>query len=458
LLTWVGKPIRSDATTHSKEHSHHGKVTQEMIMGWSVHVERRVAEAVIAVFNDSINSPGHLRSRLSAVSYSEWTRSYHWLDASGMALYFLARLETLQLQDVLPVETLHRLRQNLSDNRLRTASMLTEFAVLNQAFIQARILFCNLKGFTLSPDSCPDPTLRCQLDFDFLVDGKDLEVCRQILAKAGYVLMGSTSTVWEFKAGTSALARIEDHYKVKPQRSVEIHFFAPETGVPARDPRLDRLRWRKWEEYYVPTLAPVDQFIGQALHLFGHLNDSSTRIAWLLEYKRNILAHYSDHAFWESVRMCAENKRQAEIAIGLSTLLAFQLFGGEAPPQLNHWSLERLPPAVKLWAECYGYKSLFAGFPGTKLYLFLRDALCEDNPSWHKERRSNLLPLHRPPRIVYTDPGDSLRKKLRAQFVQLCFILFRLRFHTVEGLRYIIEVIRWKHSLAALHGPKISHK
>ena len=420
-------------------------------MGWSAKVKRGVVEAVMPAFNNSIESTDHLQQLLSAVSYSDWVRSYHWLDASGMVLYFLTRLESLQLQGALPPETLRRFRQNLTDNCARTASMMTEFVALNQAFKQAGIQFCNLKGFTLSPNSCPDPTLRCQLDFDFLVDGSQLELCRQILTRAGYELMGSTSTVWEFKAGASELARIEDHYKAKPQRSVEIHFAASDTDVPIRDPKLDRLSWREWEGHSFPTLAPADQFVGQAVHLFGHLCGSSTRIAWLLEYRRNVLSHYADQAFWKSVRECAGNNRQTEIAIGLSTLLAFQLFGGEAPPQLNHWTLERLPAEVKLWVECYGRRTLFAGFPGTKFYLLLRDALRGDDASWQKEKRRSLLPLHLAPRIVHTSPNDSLKTRMRAELYQLRFVLFRLRFHVVEGLRYVIEAIRWKRRLAALH-------
>lgn len=419
-------------------------------MSWSARVERRVVEAVIAVFNDCLDPADRLDDLLSAASYRDWVRSYHWLDASGMVLYFLSRLESLQLHGVLPPETLRRFRQNRADNRARTVSMMTEFVALNQAFKHAGVQFCNLKGFTLSPDSCPDPTLRCQLDFDFLVDGRQLELCRQILAQTGYELRGSTNEVWEFKAGASELARIEDHYKIKPQRSVEIHFATSATHGPARDSRLDRLNWRELAGHSVPTLAPADQFIGQALHLFGHLCGSSTRIAWLLEYRRNVLAHYADQAFWELVRECAGDDRQTEIAIGLSTLLAFQLFGGEAPSQLNHWTLERLPAEVKLWAECYGRRSLLAGFPGTKFYLLLRDALRCDDASWKKEKRSSLLPLHRAPRIIHASPEDGLKKQLRAEFYQLRFILFRLRFHVVEGLRYAIEAARWKRRLAVL--------
>ena len=68
--------------------------------------------------------------------------------------------------------------------------MLVEFASLNQSFQRAGLAYVNLKGFSLSPESCPRPELRCQQDFDFLLDGTQLDLCRRILSKTGYELNG----------------------------------------------------------------------------------------------------------------------------------------------------------------------------------------------------------------------------------------------------------------------------
>jgi hypothetical protein len=40
-------------------------------------------------------------------------------------------------------------------------------------------------------------------------------------------------------------------------------------------------------------------------------------------------------------------------------------------------------------------------------------------------------------------------KRIRSEVYQLRFILFRLRFHVVEGLHYLVEAARWKRQLAA---------
>ena len=134
-------------------------------MRWSEPADKSVVEAVVGTFRDPIERS---IERLGAFTYPDWVRSYHWLDASGMAIYFLHQLEILGIEGAIPVATLRRLRQNLVDNRRRTAALLAEFTAINRGFQQAGLRYCNLKGFTLLPDSCPDPVLRCQLDLDFL--------------------------------------------------------------------------------------------------------------------------------------------------------------------------------------------------------------------------------------------------------------------------------------------------
>jgi hypothetical protein len=307
-----------------------------------------------------------------------------------------------------------------------------------------------LKGFTLSPDSCPDPALRCQLDFDFLIDGKDLELCRRLLAERGYERVAATAATWEFKSGCSELASIEDFYKPKQQRCVELHFSSNAEGVPARDERLDRHDWRRRGGLSFPALQPADQLIGQAVHIFEHLRGPATRLAWLLEYKRHVAHYGNDDAFWIEVRERAAKNDRAAIAIGLASLLSVNLFGGDTPAALNEWTLDRLPPAVRLWADRYGRRAVLADFPGTKLYLLLEDQLHHIDGRWKRKERT-LLPLRPPPRIMRVDSRAGLRKRLRGELYQLRYILFRLRFHIAQGLHYKIEAARWRRNLRALY-------
>jgi Uncharacterised nucleotidyltransferase len=420
-------------------------------MKWSGRANRQVVEAVIAAFHDSAETSAQRLSRLTA---RDWQRSYHWLDASGMALYFLDRVQSLGIENHLPAATLERLRGNLADNRQRSSSMLVEFASLNQSFQRASLVFANLKGFSLSPESCPRPELRCQQDFDFLIDGTQLDLARNILSKTGYELIAATPDVWEFKTASDELTRITDHYKARPQRCVELHFAS--SGPPAhllfRDSRLERRTRHSWGGVTFATLAPADQFIAQAVHIFKHLCTACTRLSWLLEYRHHVAVRFLDEAFWQSVREHAGSDAQISIAIGLATLLSFRIFGGNAPAQLEEWTSARLPASVRLWADHYGREAILADFPGTKLYLLLQDELKGNDESWKHAKRKKLMPLRPAPRIVSVRTDDTVWKRVRSELYQLRFLLFRLRFHVVEGLHYLIEAARWKRRLAGLPG------
>ncbi len=83
-----------------------------------------------------------------------------WLDTSGLALYFLDRMTQLALCDMLPPEMLSRLRQNLSDNTVRTYGMMAEQTDIQRGFQSAAISYAVLKGFSLWPSSLPRPELR----------------------------------------------------------------------------------------------------------------------------------------------------------------------------------------------------------------------------------------------------------------------------------------------------------
>jgi hypothetical protein len=418
-------------------------------MKWSGRASKQVVEAVIAAFRDSAAESSR---RLSTLKASDWQRSYHWLDASGMALYFLDRVESLQVESALPAATLERLRGNLADNRHRSSTMLVEFAALNQSFQRAGLVYANLKGFTLSPESCPRPELRCQLDLDFLIDGTQLDLGQRILGKTGYELSAATPDVWEFKAGSDELTAIEDHYKIRPQRCVELHFASSGAPphLPFRDSRLERRIRHSWGGLSFPALTPANQFIAQAQHVFKHLCSACTRVSWLLEYQHHVSVRYRDESFWDEVRKHAEADRNTSIAIGLTTLLSSQIFGGEVPPALEEWTSARLPAAVRLWADQYGRESILADFPGTKLYLLLQEALRGNDDAWKQTKRNRLLPLSRPPRIVSVSTDDNVWKRLRSELYQIRFIIFRLRFHVFEGVHYMVEAFRWKRRLAVL--------
>jgi hypothetical protein len=417
-------------------------------MKWRGRADKRVVEAVIGTFSDPMEKSAQ---RLAGLPHRSWVRSYYWLDASGMALYFLDRLKALGMEDSLPAPTLARLEQNLTDNRMRSADMFVEFCLLNQAFQSAGVQYANEKGFSITPESCPDPTLRYQLDFDFLVDGRYLNRCREILEARGYVLTMATSAEWQFEAGSSELVRIEDLYKPKPRRSVELHFTCSDDDAhePTRDERLDRLVQRIWNGQSFPVLSSVDQFVHHSLHLLRHLRTPSTRPAWFLEYKRHMTAHCDEWQFWDEVRQRSQAFRDAPLAIGLATLLSTQLFGGRAPAQLNEWTIDRLSSSIRLWADRYGRRAVLADSPGTKLHKLLEGEIVREGHSL-RTKKPSLSQYYKGTQVCHAEPEDGWGRRLRHRYYQACYILFRIRFHLVEGLHYFIEHARWKRLVSNL--------
>ena len=420
-------------------------------MKWRARADKRVVEAVIGIFCDPREKTVQ---RLAELSHRSWVRSYYWLDASGMALYFLDRLKSLGIEGALPAPTLARLEGNLTDNRMRSSVMFAEFCLLNQAFQAAGVRYSNEKGFSLTPESCPDPTLRYQLDFDFIVDGRDLNLCREVLELSGYALTMATYREWQFEAGSSELARIEDLYKPRPRRSVELHFTCSddEAHEPTRDERLDRLIPRIWNGLSFPVLSPVDQFVDQSKHLLQHLRSPSTRPSWLLEYKWHMTARCDEWQFWDEVRQRSQAYRDAPLAIGLATLLSTQLFGDRVPGQLKEWTLDRLSSPIRLWADRYGRRAVLADGPGTKLHKLLEGEIVREGYSL-RNKRPSLSQFYRVTQVCHPAPNDGLVKRLGQRYYQVRFILFRVRFHFVEGLSYWVENVRWKHLLSNLIPP-----
>ena len=398
-----------------------------------------LVEAIVDSFRAT---PEHSRRCFAEFQPKDWARTDFWLDASGFALYFLDHVQSIGIEDAIDPTVIQNLKRKLADNKDRRTDMFEEFLGLNRMFQEAGICYANLKGFTLSPDSCHNPDLRFQIDFDFLIDPAQRDLCLSLLGKRGYQRTAATRTTWEFKAGNPPAVSMKNHYKASPHRSLELHFTAGGTDAIEllRDPRLDRLGL--WSG--LPALSAADQMIAQALHIFAHLRSPATRPSWLLEFRRHVTVHKNDKAFWRELRTLAQPQTHAATALGLSVLLATELFGPFSPSALNRWTLDELPPRVRLWAEHYGRSVLLADSPGTKLYLLLDKELSPGQHALRKTIRRRLIPLQLPPRVMRPQRDDSLRTLIYQDMIQFWFILFRLCFHLTQSLRYAIELGRWK--------------
>ena len=415
-------------------------------MGWFSKSSPAVVEAVVAAFRDAAPS----RLQLPAATSKDWERSEFWLDTSGLALYFLDRIRSTGRTGDLPAGTLERLGRKLAQNRERIEEMRQEFIALNHSFQGAGVSYCNLKGFTLTPHSCPDLSLRYQSDYDFLIDSSDLETGRQVLERHGFVLTASTPRTLEFKNPTPRKISFDGQYRTSSPRSAELHIALDCTEHSAnqagRDERLDRITGFRLDGEIFPALSEPDQMTGQALHILGHLRGEHTRPSWLLEYRRHILTRRDDPSFWTRLRELAEGQPEATIALGLSTMLAAQIFGESSLPQLDSWTLDVLPLKVRMWGEAFGRRAVLADVPGTKLYLLLEEAMHDGrrSASVRAEATRRLLPASLPPRIMPKPAHDRPRLRLQREIMQMQYFFYRLIFHLRQNFVFAIERRRWR--------------
>lgn len=400
--------------------------------------ELRIREAALLIFCDP---QPEACSRLWHLSDADWQRLLRWLDTSGLALYFLDRVTESKQSEMLPSHVLARLQQNLADNRSRMESLLAEFSAIHREFQRAALRYATLKGFSLWPSSVPSPELRSQLDLDFLVAEESACEARSILERRGYHLRAISGRSWEFKNDELPCRSLKDLYKNMPFRSVELHI---EACVKNDSSLLARAEIRHIGDIDLPALSPVDLFLGQGMHAFKHICSEFSRTAHLLEFRRHVIARYGDAVFWNELRARAEEFPRAPIELGIVTLLITQVMGGFAPASFIRWTVDQLPVGARLWVQLYGTRVALTSFPGSKLYLLLQKELAASGIPAKRSLRHALLPLSLPPLIAHARANETLLIRLRRMSTQVRFIFFRLRFHIVEGFRYLRESLRWQ--------------
>jgi hypothetical protein len=402
-------------------------------------MNRGLAAAVLAAFGDE--PMDSLLAKFCAFDERDWARTAEWLHTSGLALYFLGRAKTLEIEGVMPARILHALELSYAENCVRTADLFAEFARVNTELQRAGVTYLNLKGFTLTPRACADPTYRYQHDLDVMVCRRDAELCRQAVERHGYRLTAVSGDTWEFRAGEAEMCSMRDLYRVRRERSLEVHVVADGDGEGGR---LSRMQLQVWNGLEFPALSDCDQLLAQARHLFKHFQTEWTRTAWMLEYARAIRSHGTNEKFWRETVAAIDASPQTRVGIGAANLVVSRAAGIALPECFREGTVDALPRQVRLWLDRYGDEVVFVERPGSKLYLLLRDVLSQDEPAWKSERRKRLFPSRLPPTTLAATPTNHGRLQLRAAWARISCVWGRLRFHVTKGLHYKVEAVRWK--------------
>lgn len=404
----------------------------------------QLKRAIIAAFAHPEDEVARL---LNGYGESDWRRAMWWLDISGMALYLLHRIRAARAEASLPASVIASLNDRQTHNTRRTRSLLNEAAALCRWLDGAGIPYAVLKGVTLVPGSVSDPTLRAQTDLDFLVERRHLGIARHFIRRLGYQLRADTGTTLEFRAGNCGKPDVMKIYSVQSQRALELH--VAEDGAEL----LARRKLRQIEGAQIASLSPADILVQQAMHLLKHLCQEHTRLSWLFEFRNHVQARQSDLAFWREVEVISGRTQNADLAIGMALWLSCSLFGPTQPCSLSRWSEESLPQVVRLWLVRYGHRVILSESTGSKYYALLRDEIV-GGPHVRRSTGTILFPSRLPFLITRPTPNESLQQRAQRYAVEAGYFLFRLRFHLVEGLRFAIELARWRRAVAELHCPR----
>jgi hypothetical protein len=404
----------------------------------SLSRELQLREAVLLLFCDPLRIE---YVRLLHLSRKEWKNLLRWLDTSGLALYFLDRIDELNLLDIIPTPVLMRLRRNLADNSERMDGMIAESIAIQCSFHEKGISYAVLKGFSLWPISVSKLELRSQLDLDFLVSEQSANEARRLLETFGYRLNAVSGRSLEFKANEGRPPSLNGLYSAGLSRSAELHIEAVDNSRP---PLLSRSQEMSFHGIRMPVLSPVDLFLGQALHLYKHMCSEFLRTAHLIEFRRHVIARYGEDAFWAALEQQASSEPGACLRLGAVILLVSHVMGQFAPEALTRWTVDPLPSAAARWVELYGRRTVLASFPGSKLYLLLQEEMELAGLPGKRPLRQALLPRRLPPAITHAFACEGLLSRIKRCYKELHFTYFRLRFHILEGIRYVLASILWR--------------
>jgi Uncharacterised nucleotidyltransferase len=400
--------------------------------------KQQLREAVLLTFCDPWPEEC---ARLKNVSAKEWMCLLEWLDISGLALYFLDCLRERNRCDLLPPKVHARLLKNLADNTERIDELIAEWLGIERKFTEAGLVHATLKGFSLWPLSIPKLALRSQLDLDFLIAEEAAEEARRILEERGYRLCAISGRTWEFKADEDRIGSMGDFYKSGMIRSAELHLEPIGVGIGSL---LSRAQQTTFYGVDMTVLSPVDLFLGQGIHLYKHVCGEFARVAHMIEFRRHVIARHGDKNFWCSVREQAVKEPQTSLRLGVVILLISRVMGNFAPEALTHWTVGQVPAGVVRWVELYGRRTVLASFPGSKLYLLLQKELEAAGVVGKRSVRQSLIPRRLPPLIAHGAAGETVAARLTRYRRQISFVLFRFRFHVVEGIRFFREAFRWR--------------
>ena len=398
--------------------------------------------------------------RVLRASSREWERTINWLDHSGLALYFLQRIDSDGSSSCLPADVLRQLNHRRKDNEQRVERLKAIFASINRGFERNGVRYAVLKGFALIPEYCMDPCTRAQSDLDYLIARDSSAAAQKALTEHGYVLKEHLGEELSFWIPSSEPTEVAQQYSPHAPCTVELHLstwdealFRIPLSVP--EPSFTDLRTHQWSGLEFPCLPRGLAFAGQILHSFKHVLDGWIRLSWLYELACFLRDRGDDVVLWrEFDQIVTAEPLLGEMAAIIASL-AIDLFDPAVPEPVQKY-IRTLQPAVKVWLREYAPDWLFEKFPRfevcffscSKLSMFLRELYCPPQADCGSDEFRVLFPWGGVKRQV---------QKRHVQTTSVRSIAYKTRwlalhsiYHAGATLRYMWELPRWRHRLQLL--------
>jgi hypothetical protein len=377
-----------------------------------------------------------------------------WLDHSGLALYFLQRLESDGARS-LPLDVLRQLRQRKKNNEQRVARLKEISESINRGFEQNGVRFATLKGFSLTPEYCADPNTRAQSDLDYLIARDSIAAAQNVLSERGYLLKRQESEELSFWIPAPEPTDAAQQYSPNGPWMVELHLSTWDQSlfrIPLKipEPSFTELRTHHWNGLEFPCLPKRLVFAGQILHAFKHVLAGWIRLSWLFEIACFLRDQSDDSLFWQEFdRMVTAEPLLAEL-VAIITCLAVDLFDSPVPESVQKYITD-LRPTVKVWLQAYAHDWLFETFPRyeirffsrSKLSMFLKELYCAPQVDHGPEDFRALFPLHRLKRLVQR--RNTHTTAMRSIIYKTRWLALHSIYHAGATLRYMWELPRWRH-------------
>jgi len=389
---------------------------------------------------------------LSNLTDSENKTLLAWLDRSGLALIFLRQVQTHEVTQALSSDFREALELRLNKNRLRFRDMLGEFHRINEALNSHDIRACTLKGFSLVPDFCEDPSLRHQTDFDFLVAPEQVEAVARILRTFGYSTAHLSKS--EESCFTTPLLHIptqrDDIYAIQQQRQLDLH-----TCIVENSP---------WLAFEVPNnclansesmmlqgvpfwgLSLEDRFLLQVLHVYRHCSRSWIRLSWLFEIGRFLAVHCDNQELWSRIIVRAGQSSSTKRIFAFVLGLTQRLFRCAVPGSLNAWSSAAVTRSLLAWLDHFSVQWATCDWPGSLTNILLAQDFVLDRKLRKQYLRSRLLP-RKTQQFLGTPEREDSRISLRFRTEQIRYAVGRGAAHVRDILGLPLQQFRWKRAL-----------